>query len=857
MLSAAFEWLDAHPAFYWWLAVPASLLLVGHIALVLVASARGEENRSRGRVLDPLCLLLFLLAWRWPFLLSAEEYNPDESQFIAGAITLAQDPVFFRSVDGTTSGPLNFYALLPFHWLGLPLDYFTARVAALLLNWAYLFLALRALAQRFGRGPAWLGVAPAIAMTGTAWQGEFVHYSSELVSVFLLTAAAWCLLTRGTGGRLRLRAAALLAGLAPWAKLQSVPLSAVLILWAIADSWREETTRPGRRWRDVGEILLAAAVPTLVTALLLAVFGQVDSAWRRYVLQNLVYVEQGRTFAEAMRLMFGFSLRDYRMPLFLGLAGSLTLALSGGLVARRLRSPALWLGPTALLAAAVFAVVAPRREMLHYTIYLVVPLSLVLGLVVGAWWGALGTGRARAVFAAAVFSTGTLPLLATRFLQPVPEMFGQFATHWRHPRSGTGEIIRALSGGHGALGVWGWAQRLYVEAAMPQATRDALTPFALWPNPQQNYYRESFVADMRATRPAVFVDVVGTDGYIFQDRAREGHEVVPALAAEIRDHYTLVYDTSACRIYVRNDLPAAQGASQLDLGAFAGRGRESGAVPAPAASSAPPEWRKLGDHRVLMLHPPAAVEWPLPDHARQISLGFGVDPVAYREGTTNGVELVAEIVRADESFMIFRRRLRPREVVADRGLQAAEVTLPPLRPGSRLVLSSDPGDHGDAAWDWLYLSRVGIRTSSRFLPQQFPGYNRVPESVDAPRANLLGAGADRELVLHAPATLRFRLAGSDRSLRFLFGISRGAYEDGGQTDGAEFRVTLHPAGGPPRILYSRLLRPLETPADRGDQTATVSLAEAAPGDLLELTLDCGPAGNGAWDWTYLRQVHFQ
>ena len=52
---------------------------------------------------------LFLLAWRWPFLLQASEYNPDESQLLAGALTLTRDPVFWRSVDGTTSGPLNFY----------------------------------------------------------------------------------------------------------------------------------------------------------------------------------------------------------------------------------------------------------------------------------------------------------------------------------------------------------------------------------------------------------------------------------------------------------------------------------------------------------------------------------------------------------------------------------------------------------------------------------------------------------------------------------------------------------------------------------------------------------------------------
>ena len=111
MLTKFFEWLDAHPGSFWGVALPATGLFCAYV----FRAARRPAGNGLTAALDFLVLFCFLLAWRWPFLLSAEEYNPDESQFIAGAITLAQDPVFFRSVDGTTSGPLNFYALLPIH----------------------------------------------------------------------------------------------------------------------------------------------------------------------------------------------------------------------------------------------------------------------------------------------------------------------------------------------------------------------------------------------------------------------------------------------------------------------------------------------------------------------------------------------------------------------------------------------------------------------------------------------------------------------------------------------------------------------------------------------------------------------
>ena len=54
-----------------------------------------------------------LLAFRWPTLWIPHQQNPDESQLIAGAIALRHDPVFRRSVDGGTAGPLDFYPLLP------------------------------------------------------------------------------------------------------------------------------------------------------------------------------------------------------------------------------------------------------------------------------------------------------------------------------------------------------------------------------------------------------------------------------------------------------------------------------------------------------------------------------------------------------------------------------------------------------------------------------------------------------------------------------------------------------------------------------------------------------------------------
>src|SRR3954470_20875703 len=102
MLRALFQWLDTHPQICWWVAAVPSIGL-----FTVVARSLWQQKTKGGAVEDrTFCgvLIALLFAWRWPLFLAARDFNQDESQLIAGARTLLADPVFWRSVDGTTSG---------------------------------------------------------------------------------------------------------------------------------------------------------------------------------------------------------------------------------------------------------------------------------------------------------------------------------------------------------------------------------------------------------------------------------------------------------------------------------------------------------------------------------------------------------------------------------------------------------------------------------------------------------------------------------------------------------------------------------------------------------------------------------
>jgi hypothetical protein len=105
----------------------------------------------------------------------------------------------------------------------------------------------------------------------------------------------------------------------------------------------------------------------------------------------------------------------------------------------------------------------------------------------------------------------------------------------------------------------------------------------------------------------------------------------------------------------------------------------------------------------------------------------------------------------------------------------------------------------------------------------------------------------KAIVMHAPSEMEFGLPRGATQVSGAFGFVPGAYENGGRTDGAEFRV-VWTNGSEQVVVYSRLLNPHDVPADRGLQTFDASLKNLAGGQL-RLEVNPGPHSDTGWDWT--------
>ncbi|MBL9216109.1 MAG: hypothetical protein JNG83_11580 [Opitutaceae bacterium] len=538
------------PWAYWTAALTA---LAAWLAVAAFPSPAGSSGWSRLRHPTAFALLLLgaMFALRWPAIFHFRPVNPDEAQFLAGALTiLARGELGW--LDATTSGPLVVLPLTLPGLLGTPVDFAAGRLVALLLQWGTVVLAYLSLRHLHGDRPARLLVLPLAAFYACLLFWDFVPYSSESAPVFLCALAAWLLLTAFSAEGLVTRRARLAAGggvlgLLPFSKFQVIPLGAALgsavLTWLLF--------QPTDRRRKLADAAgLAAGVVAGAGGMLLALGASGHGAdfYESYWVHNLFYAGAGRlpdtSPLELLAHLSGFSWGFSAFQL-----GLLLLVAVG--TACRSRPPwrSLLLG-WSLVLAAYLAVVVPGRLYPHYLLFLPLPLALLAAITFGPliarsrrpvlWWTLfLGVG-AGAPLVDRAWDRHDLSRL-------VPAA---------GPRDRVVAFINHVKRPGDTLAIWGWRPEVYVETQLPQATREALAEAQINVHPQRDYYRARFLADLEAGRPAFFLDATGPADFILHDRDRYGHEIFPALHDLVTRSYTLVSRQEPLRLYVRNDLLA-------------------------------------------------------------------------------------------------------------------------------------------------------------------------------------------------------------------------------------------------------------------------------------------------------------
>jgi hypothetical protein len=554
------NWFAENPARYWWLVCFAITWTLFILLRPLLRPDWRDVKRTDWRW--SLIILGVLFVGRWPTWFVTRQLNPDESMFIAGAITLRHDPVFWRSVDGTTSGPLNYYVLLPAGWIHGSDDYFSARVTALLLIAAALIFAHQAIAVVYGRQVARVTGFAALCFEALTTHTDFLHYSSELMPMCLLAAALYLAVQRFmvNAGWQWNAVGGLLLGAMPLAKLQAMPPAVLLGLgWIAGELWLRDASRTDQR-RGLAALGAGAGLPLLACAILLTATSQWRHALISYVWYNTVYVDAAYLeITKVLALTWRMLIEEDSMPVAWLSGGGLWLLLSLPLPRVSTRPARLVAGAAvALCIASLVCILVPRRPFVHYWQLFVVPWTLLLGGITGQIMLTLENRgpliRSSLLCAALLCTAGGL--LYVRAGTPHPEV-GRLMRYQTASRGAVAKVLGRYAQPGEALGMWGWMSSYYVETKLHQATREAHSYAEITDCPYRDYFRRRYLADLQRSAPPVFVDAVGPGNFYFQSRRFAPEAIFPELAAYLRAHYSQVAELQGSRIYVRKDRLAA------------------------------------------------------------------------------------------------------------------------------------------------------------------------------------------------------------------------------------------------------------------------------------------------------------
>jgi hypothetical protein len=501
-----------------------------------------------------LLLLTIMVAYA-PALDRREELlNPDESQLIAGALTLRGHFAPWLSVDLSTAGPVSVLPLLL-----TPANYVSARwLAALLVAAAVVFCWL-ALTSTGDDALTRVAALPVATFFAFMQDTELFQYSTEHVAALLLAIAVWLWMSATAGGENPLKRGPALGlgvcvGAAVMAKLQSAPGAAWLALAPGGLALLDSRLAWSRRLTVFACLMAGTACVPVFFIVLAAAQGALPDLVQSYVLNNLHYVgsmKHERTGILGYQPAVVWGLNYLLKPVGILMLACLAAGRKFSGAERRIAIVSL-----GLLVASIAAVALPGLGSRHYWFFVLGPVVLAFGSVACPAWRCLrarlpgSAARQRWVIAGLVPLLLCLPVahrLRTNRDEALAGVLTQIPTV-----VGAGQKLHELARPGDKLTVWGWRSELYVYSGLPQGTREAHTEWLIEAIPLRDYYRQRFLGDFMRVQPRFFADAVGTGSFTYPDRAKAGHETFAALRELINRDYDYIGEIDTVRIYTRH-----------------------------------------------------------------------------------------------------------------------------------------------------------------------------------------------------------------------------------------------------------------------------------------------------------------
>jgi len=529
---------DNSPTVYW---------LTGYMLAGIVITA-GTFRLVPERFFICLSILL-LIFMRLPVIVFNQELNPDESQMLSHAITLFKDPLYWRSVDGTTIGPLDNYLLVIPRILGFQLNYISARLIGIICSCGSLLFLFFAVKNWFGSTTARTALIFPLVFLSFTQEKDFVHYSSEQLPVFLLSLSLW-LLSRITenSGSLKRNALflGLIAGCIPFAKLQAVPQAILVVLVALWVCYRRLQLRNDSR--PLIMLLLGGLTFPIITFIWAYSFGVLTDLIDFYLFGNVIYAQGNDTVSIPMQFLQlidqSADFRSFTIILIIPFIAAIIKIFQDSAVRKKnyvVRFTILF-----LVLASIYAVTKSGNNFTHYLNFCIIPWTLLAayGLPAFRKWHAAFSILILIWFAA-----------TDAFYFKKEHRLNSYASSDKSAfmESPVVKALKKYSRPDDYMVVWGWQSSYYVEAQLAQGTAESHSERCIFNHPMRQKYLHRYVSDIERTKPAIVLDAVGKNSLWLQDKKTQTIEKFPELYAYIQKNYGFVGSFDDTRLFVRKD----------------------------------------------------------------------------------------------------------------------------------------------------------------------------------------------------------------------------------------------------------------------------------------------------------------
>lgn len=492
--------------------------------------------------------------------------DADEAEWMSGAASFYEDPRFWLSVDGNTSGPLTIVPLSLIPFFGFTLSYQSVRIFSTLFcimpALFFTYWTLRKISNFVLAATILIPLAFVIATSGSV-----MLYNSEYPVSFLIALGLYIYVSlHNESSNAFLFVSGVVFGLFAYSKIQATPIGAfmaLIFLWKLNQnqfSWKRS---------------LFFVAGGLAPSFLLAIYLTVNNLWydftNAYIINNFSYGtssgpnKNNFTFEETVRatLQYLGTIPEFSYWLaFMKIGVLMAISLLVGFRAKLtgLQKTNLWMA-WGLVATAIFCAVKPYSFSYHYQHFLLVPTAFLIGticvtidtLLMKAGIDSMREFVMRAVIPTFFLLNVFMPWISTSQYAEVHSY--EKLSSKNLIKTKFAEIVGQYVKPDEKMAIWGNNAGLYAITKTLRGTRDGHTYHQIIPIKTQKYYINRFVSDLDRIKPKVFVEAFGGFSYVLygpKGLKKFGIEHYPLVNNYVKTHYELEAELDGnTRIYVR------------------------------------------------------------------------------------------------------------------------------------------------------------------------------------------------------------------------------------------------------------------------------------------------------------------